>query len=79
MPQLNNPMDILKILDKSNCRKCDEATCLAFAAAVARGKRALDDGRFCCLYFLGICWNYSLQLCGLFCFAVALICITFKK
>lgn len=43
MPQLSNPMDILKILDKSNCRKCDEATCLAFAAAVARGKRALDE------------------------------------
>jgi len=43
MPQLNNPMDILKMLDKSNCRKCDEATCLAFAAAVARGKRALTE------------------------------------
>ena len=43
MVQLNNPMEILKLLDKSNCRKCNEATCLAFAAAVARGKRALNE------------------------------------
>ncbi|MFC1821271.1 DUF3786 domain-containing protein [Thermodesulfobacteriota bacterium] len=43
MPQLSNPMDILKVLDKSNCKKCNEATCLAFAAAVARGKRALNE------------------------------------
>ena len=43
MAQLNNPMEILKLLDKSNCRKCNEATCLAFAAAVARGKRALNE------------------------------------
>jgi hypothetical protein len=43
MPQLSNPMDILKVLDKSNCRKCNEATCLAFAAAVARGKRTLNE------------------------------------
>ncbi|MBW1803569.1 MAG: DUF3786 domain-containing protein [Deltaproteobacteria bacterium] len=43
MPQLSNPMDILKFLDKSNCRKCNEATCLAFAAAVARGNRALNE------------------------------------
>jgi hypothetical protein len=43
MAQLNNPMEILKLLDKSNCRKCNEATCLAFAAAVARGQRALNE------------------------------------
>ncbi|UCF82311.1 MAG: DUF3786 domain-containing protein [Desulfobacteraceae bacterium] len=43
MVQLNNPMEILKLLDKSNCRKCNEATCLAFAAAVARGQRALNE------------------------------------
>jgi hypothetical protein len=36
-------MDILKILEKSNCRKCNEPTCLAFAAAVARGQRTLDE------------------------------------
>lgn len=36
-------MDILKILDKSNCKKCHEPTCLAFAAAVAREQRALSE------------------------------------
>ena len=43
MPQLNNPMEILKILDKSNCRECKEATCLAFAAAVFKGQKQLDE------------------------------------
>lgn len=43
MPQINNPMDILKILDKSNCGECNSPTCLAFAAAVARGLKRLDE------------------------------------
>ncbi|MBN1847702.1 MAG: DUF3786 domain-containing protein [Deltaproteobacteria bacterium] len=43
MLQLNNPMDILKLLDKSNCRECGYPTCLAFAAAVARGQKRLDE------------------------------------
>jgi hypothetical protein len=43
MPKLNSPVEILKLLDKSNCRKCNEATCLAFAAKVARGQRALSE------------------------------------
>jgi len=40
---LNNPMEILKLLDKSNCRECGEKTCLAFAGAVCRGWRNLDE------------------------------------
>jgi hypothetical protein len=36
-------MEIFKLLDKSNCRKCNEATCLAFAAAVFQGNRRLAD------------------------------------
>jgi hypothetical protein len=36
-------MAILKLLDKSNCRACKEATCLAFAAAVSRGLKHLDE------------------------------------
>jgi hypothetical protein len=36
-------MEIFKLLDKSNCRKCNELTCLAFAAAVFRGQRQLDE------------------------------------
>jgi hypothetical protein len=43
MPQLNNPMDILKKLNKSNCTKCHYPTCLAFAAAVARGQKRLGE------------------------------------
>ena len=43
MAQLNNTMDIIKILDKSNCRECSFPTCLAFAAAVARGQKRLDE------------------------------------
>jgi hypothetical protein len=41
--QLNNIMEIFKILDKSNCRKCDEPTCLAFAAAVFKGEKQLAE------------------------------------
>jgi hypothetical protein len=43
MTQLNNPIEILKLLDKSNCRKCNERTCLAFAAAVSRGQKMLGE------------------------------------
>lgn len=43
MPQSKTLMDILKLLEKSNCRKCDEKTCMAFAAAVFKGDRPLSD------------------------------------
>jgi len=43
MPEFRTIMDILKILDKSNCRACNEKTCLAFAAAVHQGRRALGE------------------------------------
>ncbi len=43
MTQLNNPMDILKLLENSNCRECGEASCMAFAAAVYRGERRLEE------------------------------------
>ena len=43
MSKLNNPMEIYKLLDKSNCRECMEGTCMAFAAAVFTGKRQLDE------------------------------------
>ena len=42
MPQLNNVLDILKLLDKSNCKKCGEATCMAFAASVHKGENELQ-------------------------------------
>ena len=43
MPQLKNTMDIFKLLDKSNCGECNEATCLAFAAAVFKGQKQLGE------------------------------------
>jgi hypothetical protein len=43
MPQFKTLMDIFKLLEKTNCRKCDEKTCLAFAAAVFKGNRPLAD------------------------------------
>lgn len=43
MVQPTNPIEILKILDKSNCRECGYPTCLAFASAVFKGQRLLED------------------------------------
>jgi hypothetical protein len=36
-------VDILKVLDKSNCKECGSPTCLAFAALVVQGKKRLSD------------------------------------
>jgi hypothetical protein len=41
--QPKNAMEIFKLLEKSNCRECNEKTCLAFAAAVFQGKKQLDE------------------------------------
>ena len=43
MTQFQNAMEVFKLLDKSNCRKCNEVTCLAFAAAVFKGNRQLSE------------------------------------
>jgi len=43
MAQLNNIMEIFKLLDQSNCGKCNEPTCLAFAAAVFKGEKQLAE------------------------------------
>ncbi len=43
MPKLTTAMDIFKLLEKSNCRECNEATCLAFAAAVFQGRKKLSQ------------------------------------
>jgi hypothetical protein len=43
MAKFMNAMDIFKLLDKSNCRDCNEKTCLAFAAAVYQGKRQIEE------------------------------------
>jgi ArsR family metal-binding transcriptional regulator len=36
-------LDIWKLLPRSNCGQCDEATCLAFAVAVVQQKRLLTE------------------------------------
>jgi len=43
MPQFNNAMEVFKLLDMSNCRKCNKPTCLAFAAAVFLGQKQLEE------------------------------------
>ena len=43
MSQFKSLMEVLKLLEKSNCRKCNEKTCMAFAAAVFKGERPLSD------------------------------------
>ncbi|HCY36512.1 MAG TPA: Fe-S cluster protein [Candidatus Margulisbacteria bacterium] len=43
MSQLNNPLEIYKLLPKSNCRQCQIPTCLAFAVAVIQGQKDLAD------------------------------------
>jgi len=41
MAQFENAMQVFRLLDKSNCGKCGEKTCLAFAGAVYQGRRKL--------------------------------------
>jgi len=43
MPEFANAMEVFKLLDKSNCRKCNEQTCLAFASKVFLGDKPLDQ------------------------------------
>jgi hypothetical protein len=43
MIQLNNAMEIFKVLPRTNCRDCRVPTCLAFAAAVFKGDQRLGD------------------------------------
>jgi Domain of unknown function (DUF3786)/Putative Fe-S cluster len=43
MAQLNNPLELYKLLPKSNCKLCGVATCLAFAAEVIKGQKSLAE------------------------------------
>ncbi len=38
-----NAMEVFKLLEKSNCKKCNESTCLAFASKVFLGQLSLDQ------------------------------------
>lgn len=46
MLKFNNLMEVLVLLDKSNCRKCGDKTCMAFAAAVFKGQKELSQCPF---------------------------------
>ncbi|HIJ39761.1 MAG TPA: DUF3786 domain-containing protein [Deltaproteobacteria bacterium] len=42
MARFKSVIEILKLLDKSNCRNCGEKTCFAFSAAVLKGQKKLS-------------------------------------
>jgi hypothetical protein len=46
MANLNNHLDVYKVLPKTNCRQCGLAACLAFAVAVMQGHKRLGDCPF---------------------------------
>ncbi|WP_163339532.1 DUF3786 domain-containing protein [Desulfopila sp. IMCC35008] len=46
MATFNNAMEVFKLLEKTNCRKCNKPTCLAFAGAVYQGQATLRDCPF---------------------------------
>ena len=43
MPKLENVIDVMKLLDKSNCKECGLPACMAFAVAVIQGQKQLAD------------------------------------
>lgn len=43
MSEFKSPLDIYKILNKSNCRQCQLSTCMAFAYLVFRGEKSLES------------------------------------
>ncbi len=43
MTQIKNAMEIFQLLDKSNCGECGDKTCLAFAGAVFKGQKSIDE------------------------------------
>jgi len=43
MTGLKTPLEVYKLLQKSNCGQCGTATCMAFAAAIIRQEKQLAD------------------------------------
>ena len=43
MSRFSNAMEVFKLLDKSNCRQCLEPTCMAFAGAVFKGVKRIEE------------------------------------
>ncbi|MCI5148978.1 MAG: Fe-S cluster protein, partial [Candidatus Electrothrix sp. MAN1_4] len=40
---INNPLELYKHLDQSNCRRCLLPSCMAFSVAVIQGQKKLSD------------------------------------
>ena len=40
-----SPIDMYKLLPKTNCKECGEANCMAFATRVVNGELAVDNCR----------------------------------
>ena len=43
MSKISSPLEIYKLLPKSNCKQCQLQTCLAFAGAVIKGQKRLKE------------------------------------
>ena len=43
MTQIETPLDVYKLLPKSNCKQCSLPSCLAFSIAVISGEKRLAD------------------------------------
>jgi hypothetical protein len=43
MATMTNPLDLYKLLNKSNCKKCMLPSCMAFAVAVIQGQKKVGD------------------------------------
>ena len=46
MAEMKNHLDLYKLLPGTNCKKCDSATCLAFAVEVMQGRKKLEQCPF---------------------------------
>ncbi len=43
MTQIKSPLDVYKLLPKSNCRQCSLPSCMAFSTGVLSGEKQLTD------------------------------------
>ncbi len=46
MSPLRTPLEVYRLLPKTNCRKCSVSSCMAFAAAVIKAEKSLADCPF---------------------------------
>ena len=56
-------IEVLKLLPKTNCRECNEATCMVFATRVVEGVKGAEDCPSLCGENQGKLWAYMAQFC----------------